>query len=277
MLPTFLIAGVPKSGSTSLYHYLRQHPDIFMPEKKEPNFFIEDGPIQTLSEYEALFADVTEPVRGEASVGYMNDPMSPERIATLLPEVQILIVLRDPAERAYSHYNMLVEHGVRHPGVYNNVLRRADEHGDYEFTGVPVSHYAAGLRAFQTAFGENVHVHLYEDYKADPVGTVRKIFAQIGADSSFVPDVERKYNRTHRPKSGLLQRLMRRSNPLKAAAKAILPTGLRSRMRGAIASANRTDVPPLDASTRKVLIDLLRSDIEETESLIGRDLSHWKT
>lgn len=277
MLPTFLIAGVEKSGSTSLYHYLRQHPDIFMPEKKEPNFFIAGGPVETLSEYEALFAGVSEPVRGEASVGYMNDPTSPERIAALLPEVQILIVLRDPAERAYSHYNMLVEHGVRSPDVYSEVLERAAERGDYAFTGVPVSHYAAGLHAFQTVFGENVHIHLFEDYKTDPVGMVRKMYAQVGADPSFVPDVERKYNRTHRPKSGLLQRLIRRSHPLKTAAKSVLPTGLRSRMRGALTSANRTEVPPLDVATRSMLVTLLCADIEATEALIGRDLSHWKT
>jgi len=277
MLPTFLIAGVEKSGSTSLYHYLRQHPDVFMPNQKEPNFFIDGGSIQTLDDYEALFDGASGAVaRGEASVGYMNDPSSAARIAAVLPDAQILIVLRDPAARAYSHYNMLVEHGVLPSRPYSEVLQQAEERADFAFTGLPTSRYAKGLRAFQEAFGENVHVHFFDELKADPLATVRAIYTQIGVDPSFTPDLTQTYNRTHRPKSSVLQRLMRRSNPVKSVLRTLIPETYRSRLRDSLTEVNKSPVPPLDPESRARLTRLLRDDIEETEAILGRSLDAWK-
>ncbi|MGQ9662575.1 MAG: sulfotransferase domain-containing protein [Kiritimatiellia bacterium] len=111
-LPNFLIVGAPKAGTTSLFDYLGQHPEVYTPPVKEPCFFSSGLPAFThdLAEYEALFAgQTTQTAIGEASTTYLYDPDAARRIHDLLPEARIIIMLRNPAERAYSEwaYNAL--------------------------------------------------------------------------------------------------------------------------------------------------------------------------
>src|SRR5579872_6439243 len=136
-LPNFFIAGAPKAGTTSLYHYLSQHPQVYMSPLKEPNYFAAeiredncdpvvrrrlygeqralrrflDGPmlgphfsgiVSEWEDYLRLFANATtERAVGEASVGYLRSPTAPSRIAEKIPEAKIIVMLRDPADRAF--------------------------------------------------------------------------------------------------------------------------------------------------------------------------------
>src|SRR5690606_21491926 len=131
MKPTFLIVGAAKCGTTSLADYLAQHPDIFMPSLKEPNFFASEGaapvpkgpaPARVLNElwynwsagseteYWALFrAAANYKAVGEASVRYLYFGDSVKRIKATLPNVRVVVVLREPVARMYSHYNMNVQ------------------------------------------------------------------------------------------------------------------------------------------------------------------------
>src|SRR5690348_8390944 len=123
-LPDFLIAGVPKAGTTALHAALTRHPDLFLPRVKEPKFFLTDGPpptsggpgdVQTYQEhvwrrdrYEALFAPAPPHARtGEATPFYLYDRGAHDRIAKLLPDVRIVVLLRDPVDRAHSNWTHL--------------------------------------------------------------------------------------------------------------------------------------------------------------------------
>src|SRR4051794_34967159 len=124
MLPNFLIIGAAKAGTTSLYHYLRQHPDVYMSTIKEPNYFCfeeqlpEYAPVRTLAEYESLFDGASsQPAVGEASTQYLNSAAAPRRIANILPNVRLIVSLRNPADRAYSSYLGRVWGGRERAGV----------------------------------------------------------------------------------------------------------------------------------------------------------------
>jgi hypothetical protein len=133
MLPSFLVIGATKSGTTALYDYLRQHPAIFMPALKEPRFFLYDGsedsarfPVRSLEEYEALFAPVTtETALGEATPQYLTSWAAMERIHETLPGARLIAALRDPAERAFSIYLM----NLRNRG-HNREIPFAEALGD---------------------------------------------------------------------------------------------------------------------------------------------------
>lgn len=277
MLPTFIIAGVEKSGSTSLYNYLAQHPTVFMSDIKEPNFFLGTGPITTEEEYRWLFREARpDQARGEASVGYMNDPSSAARMRSLLPDVDVVIMLRHPVERAYSHYNMLVSFGATPPRPYIDALRSAHKRGNFANTGIPTSHYFEGLTEFKDQFGDQVQIYLYEDFKDDPIQVSQRVFRQIGVDASFCPNVTTHHNRTYRPANNTLHAALRHSHPLKSAVKSVLPTAVLKRMNAFLGKANRSPVPPLDPEARAFVLTQLMDDIENTEAMLGMDLSTWK-
>src|SRR5689334_19990288 len=123
-LPDFLIAGVPKAGTSALHAALVAHPQLFLPAVKEPKFFLTDGPpprvggpgdrqtyqehVWRRSDYEALFAPARpDAVKGEATPFYLHDLASHERIHKLVPYAKIILVLRDPVDRAHSNWSHL--------------------------------------------------------------------------------------------------------------------------------------------------------------------------
>jgi hypothetical protein len=276
MLPTFLLAGVEKSGSSSLYRYLAQHPDIYMSPVKEPNYF-SGVPLGPLSEYESLFDGATaDQARGEASVGYFNDASTAARIRQVLPDATVLLMLRNPVERAYSHYNMLVIHGAAPSPPYLTVLERARATQSFDGTGVPTSRYADRLSAFMDAFGPNLHVHLYDDYRSDPIGTVQSIFAQLGVDPTFAPDTATSYNQSYRPRSSALSAAASGGGSASRFLRALLPAPARRWARSVVRRFNQQPVPPIEPAAHDLLLDVLRDDIDRTEALLGRDLSAWK-
>ena len=114
MLPTFIIPGAAKSGSTSLYHNLCQHPDILMSSNKEPNFFLLHWG-KDITFYQQFFSHYSgEKAIGEATVGYMPDTRVPARIYSVLPNVKLIFTLRNPVSRAVSHYVWRVNKGQEH-------------------------------------------------------------------------------------------------------------------------------------------------------------------
>jgi hypothetical protein len=278
MLPNFIIIGATKCGTTSLYHYLRQHPFVFMSTPKEPEFFLGKGRFSIREQYEALFDGVNgESAVGEASVGYFHSPEACARLKDLLPDARLIAVLRDPADRAYSHYNMLVAHGAIPDRPYLDVLKEARHTGDYQNTGVPTSRYATSLRRYFEAFGqENVCVYFFHDFKSDATATARSIFDHIGVDSGFEPDTTHRHNEGRRPRSDWLHRLIWSKSIVKDAVKFVLPDVLRQQISRAMHQFNRAPVPPLSEEARRIIIERLSDDIEQTEELLGEDLSAWK-
>ena len=272
-LPNFLVIGAPKAGTTSLHLHLRAHPEVFMPELKEPRFFGYEGegerlkfPIRTLEEYEALFADVAgETAIGEATPHYLVYPRAAERIRALLPDARLIASLRDPVERSYSVYQM----NLRNKGVNQGVPFIAAIETDHNLRET----YHDMLRRYFERFPpEQLKVILLEDLERDPGATMRELYGFLGVDPGFRPDLSRIANPGGEPRSKLLHRLL--SDPkLRGVSRAFFPEPLVERLR-ALRSRN-LEKQPLRPEDRRKAIDLFRDDILRTQDLIGRDLSAW--
>jgi len=307
MMPNFLIVGAPRAGTTSLWRYLESHPQVYMSPVKEPKFFAfegeeadfrgpspEDSPgdtsvpwaITDLEAYRALFDGVTdETAVGEASTIYLYyNEKACERIRHYAPEAKLIAVLRDPAERAYSHFLFMRSHS-REP--LTDFARALDAEAERVREGWwPAFHYARTgfyheqLSRYSELFGwDRIRVYLYEDLQADPSGVTRDMFRFLGVDDTFVPDdVSVRYNPSGIPRSERLYALLysgfRRARPY---VEPHLPNGLRQRVPRVVATLKHRnlDKPRLSTEVRGRLIEEYRDDVLKLQELIGRDLSSW--
>lgn len=303
--PNFLVVGAAKSGTTSLYFYLEQHPDIYMPSLKEPEFFAadegevinEDGlrgqhvrpaRITRLADYQALFRDAqSEKARGEASAVYLYLPEAADRIKASLPDAQILAILRNPVERAYSAFLHQVREGLEDKD-FATALKKEPERIAAGWSPLyhyrAMGYYAEQLARYYRAFGpDKMHVYLYDDLRENPSGFVQRIFNVLGVDASFVVDVETQHNISGVPKNKLAHRMyafLRGTNQstLKSLGKKVLPTSLRIRFKiRAIQQMQESNLgkPPLDPDVRRDLVSGYQDDVTELQRLLGRDLTHW--
>jgi len=272
-LPNFLIIGAAKAGTTSLYHYLRQHPDVFMSAVKEPRYYWQEGVGNSRLEifgreaYEGLFRDVTsEHAVGEATTHYLNSPTAPERIAADLPDVKLIVSLRNPAERAYSSYLGRLQGGEERRGVEETM--RA---GSYY---VESSRYHGSLSRYFARFGrERIKVILFDDLVANPRAVVRDLFEFLGVDSTFEVDVAATHNRAAVPRFLAANRVLLRTGEL---VHRLLPPPLRnSGITGRMQRLLLKRPDPLPADLRRRLLEEFRDDIGKTAALIERPLAHW--
>ena len=296
-LPNFIVIGARKAGTTSLYHYLEQHPEVFMSPVKETNFFVLEGgkagysgpdadtrvnrwSVADPEEYEKLFEDAgTARAIGEASPAYLCDPSAPARIKRRIPGARLVAVLRDPAERAYSAYMHQVRDGremLPFPEALDAEEWRTQENWApawfYRFEGF----YRAGLSRYLELFGPDLlKIYLYEDLRDDPRGTLRDLYRFLKVDDGFVPDVSERSNVSGVPKSRLLASTLKRPNPLREALKPLLPKAARRRLSKRLRNLNLSPAPPMPPDARRRLVESYREDVMWVQDLIGRDLSAW--
>jgi hypothetical protein len=270
-VPNFLIIGAAKAGTTSLYHYLGQHPDVYMSPVKEPAYYASarSGAVRTHTEYERLFdAATTERARGEASPQYLNDAAAPDRIAADLRDVRLIVSLRNPVDRAYSSYLGRLAGGTERRPV-EAALRR----GTYYFDS---SLYHASLTRYFTRFDRSrIKVLLFDALAADPRATVQEVCDFLGIQRDFAVDTSVKHGSAAAPRSPAVNAVFWR---ITHGVRRYLPEHLRN--TGVAGRAQRwlvREPDPLPAEIRRQLQADFRDDILRTETLIGRSLAAWLT
>ena len=223
-LPDFVIIGAARCATTSLYAYLREHPEVFMSPEKETDFFsLGDLPpsevprnasayrARTREEYERFFRDAGDArAVGEASPTYLFYPRSAARMQQAIPQAKLICILRDPVERAYSHYALARKMGFEVLPDFEAAVAAEDERWRHDrsmrFTYTRASFYHDGLREFWQRFArERILVLLFEDFAADPAGTMRTVHEFLGVDPGFTPDVGIRHNRSMLPRSTLVR------------------------------------------------------------------------
>lgn len=297
--PRFIIIGAGRSGTTSLYHYLRQHPRIFMTPIKETNFFASpvdaEGrlapppsapgdlfPVRSAGDYAALFADAPPgAVTGEASPLYLYAPGTAERIARAAPEARIIAILRNPVDRAWSNYLGCVRDGVEERTFEEAVREELAAGGERPLQGpanyVRAGHFARNLKPYFDRFArERIALFLYDDFARDPASVTGELFGFLGVDTVFVPDISIRYNATGIPRSRRLHRLIGESGVAKRikSRAAGLPGRALMRLAVALKGINLAK-PALPPVLRRELADFYREDVVALQSMIGRDLRHW--
>lgn len=284
-LPTFAVIGVAKAGTTSLFRYLDQHPQVYMYPEKGTNYFgyedarawrsaDEGAPpmlhhfrVTTLEEYEAAFAGAAdERAIGEVSPQYFRSPTAAERIRDCLPDAKLIVSLRNPAERAFSGYLMRVRRGEAVKNPYED-LAPASSHVREGF------YYERLKRYFDLFPKEQLLVLLFDDLKRDPAAAMAESFAFVGVDPDFAPDTGARHNPANIPKSRALNRLLYQPAVIRT-----VKSSLPDRAHGAakrVRQINLRQAPKLSPDLRARLLEIYREDIARLEMLIDRDLSAW--
>lgn len=288
-MPNFLIIGAMKSGTTALYYYLEQHPQIFMSPVKEPNFFCSESEstsdtdaIADVRAYERLFAGVSdEKAYGEASHCYLYEPKAVERIKSYIPEAVLIAILRNPVDRAYSHFLHMVRNGTEPLADFSQALREemdgAHRANFQDYVGRGLYHEQL-IRYFDAFDEDQIRIYLYEDLNDAATYTLRDIFRFLEVDAEFVPNMSLKHNVSGHPKNKTLDKVLRKQGPVKNAFKLYLPAKLRwrlSRPYDTLKNLNLTEPPPIEPETRQQLIEVYRKDVLELQELIQRDLAQW--
>jgi hypothetical protein len=300
-LPNFLVIGAAKSGTDALCKYLGEHPDIYMCPNREPNFFVAegqneipfrgpgdraafeamDGWVSSLERYEGLFAGVAgEKAIGEGTAWYIYFEEAAARIKRYIGDAKLIAVLRNPVDRAYSAYTMLLRDGREtifdFPEALAAESERRQQNWDPLYHYVDMGFYARQLRHYQSVFADDqLRTIVYDDFNTRPVEVMQDIFRFLGVDERFVPDTSKRHNMSMVPRSRAAHQVVMGRHPLKQALKSVLPTGFRRGLKHTFMNRNLTRPAPLAPEVRAQLVEVFRADILELQDMIGHDLSAW--
>ena len=284
-LPTFIVIGVAKGGTTSIYRYLDQHPEIFMCPDKGPNYFgYEDArdwkwhdegeppllrhfKVATREDYEALFDGVTnERAIGEVSPQYFRCPTAARRIRECIPGAKLVASLRNPADRAFSGFLMRTRRG--------EAVGDAHVELSAESSHVKEGFYFPRMKRYYDEFdSEQIKVYLFDEFKKSPADLCRDLFGFLDVDTAFLPDMTVRHNPANVPKSALLNRILYQPRVIRGV-KAVLPARLEQTAKR-LRQRNLSPAPSFPADLRAELLEHYREDILRLEELIDRDLSGW--
>lgn len=298
-LPTFLIVGAAKSGTSSLHRYLNQHPDIYMPKNKEPRFFV-SSIIKNLNindpRYEAfckttafsyenyieLFKNVNkEKAIGEASTTYLYYYESAiPHIRNFLENVKIMIILRNPIDRAFSSYTHLSRdrfETLSFETCLKLEKKRIKENWSILNFYKDVGFYYKQVKAYKDTFSD-VMVRLFDDLKEAPLLLVKDIYEFLGVKDSFVPDTRVRYNVSGIPSSKMLNDFFVKRSKLQSITRAVGKFVLKEDRWIILREKLRSKLlieAEMEPETRQYLKGIYREDILKLQDLINRDLSHW--
>lgn len=297
--PNFFIVGTAKSGTTTLYHHLKDHKDFFFhPIIKEPHYFStkyvkmpHTGPydeirdrkrqsMPTLHDYLNLFKDATnEKIIADASVDYLYYYRTADDIKNFNPDAKIFIILRNPIERAYSAYFHQKREG-REMLSFEEALKQEEDRiqNNYDFIWRyrQMGLYYEQVKYYLDVFGsENVKIFLFDDFKSDINKVIFDTLKFLNVNTDFKIDPLRKYNVTGDVKNKHLHRLLKYENPFKRILRLFLPKKTRSEIRYKLDLKNLKKKPQMQADTKKYLSEYYKSDILMTQRLIDRNLEHW--
>lgn len=303
--PNLFLVGAPKCGTTSLYEYLRVHPDIYFPHAahddasadaaywsgKEPAYFCTDldltldHPVRDAAQYRALYAPATtQHWRGDASGFYLYSEVAAANVHAACPDARILVLLRPPVAQMHSLHQHLVRVGQETEPDFHTALRLGETGrlrgdllarrtaGAVDYFGI--AQYATQIERYLQAFGRaRVHVMLLEDLAARPARVYREVLAFLGVDTAFTPDF-----RVHngRPPDAGLETLLYRVHALpgvRQLADLVFSSALRRRVVDWTRHQHAAPVAidPRDTALR----ERCRPGIQRLADLLGRDLSHW--
>lgn len=282
-LPNFLIIGAAKSGTHSIYKYLRQHPQIYMCPVREPRFFAFDGEtphfagpqdaefcngiVTKIEDYLKLFEGVRNQIAiGEASPVYLTySEKAANRIRYYIPHVKLIAILRQPADRAYYAHQMWLRNGhetLNFPQALSAEEERRQRNWPYHFFYRSRGFYYALLKPYFECFPrEQIRIYLYEDWENHLHNVLRDLFRFLGVDDAFQP-------RRH-----TLRSMLHNPIPLKSVLKPLVPPFLRRSI--ILFLIFLINPPQLEIETYRKLTSEYREDILKLQNLIGRDLSHW--
>jgi hypothetical protein len=291
-LPNLFIVGAAKSGTTSLHNYLHQHPDVFMCNPKEPHYLINQEiginripvGITNSIEYADLFSEGEDKkYRGESSVMYLMYPeiVIPKIKNQFGEDSKIIIMLRNPVERAYSGYQHVKRYNVMESLSFEEALEKSENRYLKNDSMTPASRYLElgnyhkQVKLFLENF-QDVHIILYEDYVKDVNMELLRVFKFLDIENRLIDTSERHMVGGWQWKNKKTKALLMSSNRLKTLLKIVLPSQiLRTFIRKKIMEYTISKTPKINENTRKYLCKYYAQDVKKLSKLIGINLNHW--
>lgn len=286
-LPNLILIGAQKSGSTAVYDWLSQHPDIYgNPAMKDFPFFCKPEYFDQGLEW---FAGHFKGHRDESIIlhGYVHYLFLHGEIAARLkaynPELKLIVLLRNPVERAFSGYLQARKTGNESIVTFEEAIQ-ADQAGKLHTLRDKVdrsylSHglYAQQLEAYFEHFpSHQIHIELYDEVRNNPMECCTRLFSFAGVDPAFRPQLRRK-NDYGRPRFAAVEKAIQQGLP-KGLVHKLVPLSMRTRLRQRVRAVNTvaTDKPILNAATRALLADFYSDEITRLELLTGLGLHAWR-
>ncbi len=295
-MPNFLIVGAAKSGTTALHEYLQQHPQVYMTPSKETNFFAFEGEVvdfngpgddgiqsfslTALETYQGEFKQVTnELALGEACPSYLYLPKAAKTIKKYIPDSRLIVILRNPVERAYANFLHLVRDNREPHNDFMLALKdeanRIKNNWEWFWHYIQVGYYGEQLQRYYEIFSPSqIKVCLYEDLQEKPVELIQDICRFVKIDDTFVPNMALRPNQSGVPKNKAIHSFVTKPNLLKNLLKPLLSERFRHNIKNQLKYQN-LEKPPMSKKAKQYLINLYREDIIKCQDLINRDLSPW--
>jgi hypothetical protein len=310
-LPNFFIVGAPKAGTDELYYDLDQHPEVYMSPLKEPCYFSSEirlknfqpslrpqiemaaastrqyldegawhkrfgGIVSDPNDYHLLFSGVKrQKAIGEASVCYLWSNTAPAAIASSIPHARIIIILMDPAERAFHQYLKSVSDGTVHHS-FRKHLEAAMQHGAELGVYHPFlefgNYFKQVSRYMQLLPPRQLSISIYEDTRSDHQGWFSRVLSFLEVQNKFIPRQVEVPSKPHVPRFVGISHALR-IRELKRIAGSAVPLRFKTSVKR-LAAVNRR-LPELRPQDRAILLDYYRDDVLMLQDLIGRDLSPW--
>lgn len=292
--PDFFIVGAPKCGTTSLDHYLVQHPDIFIPERKQLHYFGRDLEIHgdwfTLERYLDYFKDAPPgAVVGEGSGLYLYSTSAAAEIHQFNPDAKIIMMLRNPTEAAHALHGEMSWAAIEDIESFEEAVAAGPDREQgprLANTMLPrdvlnykkVYRYASQVERYIDLFGrENVHAIIFDDFKARTLEEYSRVCSFLGVDSGFVPDLA-VHNPSKRLRSRKLAGMLRRPpGALRGLYRLLLPGSLRAGWRRALTERNTAHAKrePMSPTFREELQREYAGDVVALSRLLDIDLTSW--
>lgn len=311
ILPNFIVVGANKGGTTSIYHYLKQHPEVYLSPIKEPHFFSTDidvrqfkkefaqnkmqdiekyvsgdmeqeyhaAFVRDLSQYQRLFKNVrNQKAIGELSTSYLYSQKAAEEIHALIPDCKIIICLRNPIERAYSHYRMNLWTGNSNQFDFLQALKDDYAHEPKVWGNAhlytEIGMYYQQVQRYLDMFGkDHVKIIFSEDLRKHTKDVVRDLYAFIGVDPQFEPNTDTQYNEVYTPKYKNLTWFLNKSG-IRPLMKRISP-GFIKKAVIKLLYKNKAEKGQMSPEAKAFLMEKLGDDIRNLSSLLQKDLSGW--
>lgn len=294
--PDFFIVGAPKCGTTAMNGYLRQHPQIFMPEKKDISYFGSDLKFGrsriSREEYLSLFREANGAIRiGESSVWYLYSRTAADEIKSFSPSASIIVMLRNPVDMLYAQHSQFLYNcnedipdfekalGAETERKQGRCVPRQSHFVEGLFYRETIK-YAEQLQRYFDVFGrEKVHVILYDDFKRDTAKVYQDTLVFLSVDPSFHPIFQViNPNKTLRNRR-LQEFLVAPPSALTRVYRKVIPVSLQGRLLKRLKRLNtqHTSRAALDPVLRQRLQVEFQPEVQQLSDILGRDLSSWSS
>ena len=292
--PNFIVIGAMKAATTSLYTYLKKHPEIFMTKVKEPMFFNnfqqennykilgkKRKKPTTLEEYLTMFKDVkNEKAIGEASPAYIYNQKAPQLIKEHLPNVKIIAILRHPTDRAYSNYLHAKRADRENSDTFQEAIevekKKIKDNWSPLYHYIEKGYYSVQLKRYYQLFPkENIRVYLFEDVVKNTKETLKDIFKFLEVDENVEIDTSKKANVSGTP-SGLMGWILKKMRYYNLMPKFAISDYLPKFVVKLIFKSVYKPTEKLNEDSRREITEkYYKDEIRILEKLVDRDLSSW--